>query len=286
MGSVVLASPGMMQNGLSRELFEKWCTDKRNGVILAGYFVEGTMAREIMTNPSEIQTLDGRKLPLNMQVSYMSFSAHVDYRQISEFVRAIKPPHIVLVHGEANEMGRLKQALENEYEDDNETDITFHMPKNTEKVRFSFRGEKIAKVVGELAHKLPKQEDILEGVLVRKNYKYKIVAPDDLEAHELKTSVVKQRMSISFKAPADLLRFYLQQLSYDVTEFGSPCSKAPEVKCGFIVFKVIRIYMRPDLLILEWKSNPTSDSYADSVLSTILRVDSAAGLQKPVSYYQ
>ena len=87
---------------------------------------------------------------------------------ILEFVRAIKPPHIVLVHGEANEMGRLvfvffirkflissfrlKQALENEYEDDNETDITFHMPKNTEKVRFYFRGEKNAKVVGQLAH--------------------------------------------------------------------------------------------------------------------------------------
>ena len=47
---------------------------------------------------------------------------------------------------------RLKQALENEYEDDNETDITFHMPKNTEKVRFYFRGEKNAKVVGQLAH--------------------------------------------------------------------------------------------------------------------------------------
>jgi len=66
---------------------------------------------------------------------------------------------------------RLKQALENEYEDDNETDITFHMPKNTEKVRFSFRGEKIAKVVGELAHKLPKQEDILEGVLGNRLFK-------------------------------------------------------------------------------------------------------------------
>ena len=50
-------------------------------------------------------------------------------------------------------MGRLKQALENEYEDDNETDITFHMPKNTEKVRFYFRGEKNAKVVGQLAHR-------------------------------------------------------------------------------------------------------------------------------------
>ena len=43
--SVVLASPGMMQSGLSRELFEGWCTDKRNGCIIAGYCVEGTLAK-------------------------------------------------------------------------------------------------------------------------------------------------------------------------------------------------------------------------------------------------
>lgn len=43
--SVVLASPGMMQSGLSRELFEAWCTDKRNGCIIAGYCVEGTLAK-------------------------------------------------------------------------------------------------------------------------------------------------------------------------------------------------------------------------------------------------
>ena len=43
--SVVLASPGMMQSGLSRELFESWCTDNRNGTIIAGYCVEGTLAK-------------------------------------------------------------------------------------------------------------------------------------------------------------------------------------------------------------------------------------------------
>jgi Cft2 family RNA processing exonuclease len=43
--SVVMASPGMMQSGLSRELFESWCTDKRNGCIIAGYCVEGTLAK-------------------------------------------------------------------------------------------------------------------------------------------------------------------------------------------------------------------------------------------------
>lgn len=63
----------------------------------------------------------------------------------------------MLVHGEANEMARLKKALDNEYENDAETDITIHMPKNTEKVRFHFRGEKNAKVVGTLAHTIPKE---------------------------------------------------------------------------------------------------------------------------------
>jgi Predicted exonuclease of the beta-lactamase fold involved in RNA processing len=41
---VVMASPGMMQSGLSRELFEMWCTDAKNGVIIAGYCVEGKLS--------------------------------------------------------------------------------------------------------------------------------------------------------------------------------------------------------------------------------------------------
>jgi predicted metal-dependent RNase len=44
-------------------------------------------------------------------VSYISFSAHTDYKQTSGFIRALKPPHVILVHGEANEMNRLKAAL-------------------------------------------------------------------------------------------------------------------------------------------------------------------------------
>lgn len=35
---VIMATPGMLQNGLSRELFESWCTDSKNGVIIAGEF--------------------------------------------------------------------------------------------------------------------------------------------------------------------------------------------------------------------------------------------------------
>jgi len=43
------------------------------------------------------------------------------------------------VHGEANEMGRLKAALMREYEDDPETSINIHNPKNTESVQLYFK---------------------------------------------------------------------------------------------------------------------------------------------------
>jgi cleavage and polyadenylation specificity factor subunit 3 len=33
------------QSGLSRELLERWCTDKRNGVVIPGYVVDGTLAK-------------------------------------------------------------------------------------------------------------------------------------------------------------------------------------------------------------------------------------------------
>lgn len=42
---VVMASPGFLTNGVSRELLERWAPDPRNGLIITGYSVEGVMAR-------------------------------------------------------------------------------------------------------------------------------------------------------------------------------------------------------------------------------------------------
>ncbi len=56
---VVLATPSMLQSGLSRELFEAWCEDRRNGVIIADFAVAGTLAKEILSEPSEITTRAG-----------------------------------------------------------------------------------------------------------------------------------------------------------------------------------------------------------------------------------
>jgi cleavage and polyadenylation specificity factor subunit 3 len=37
---VVMATPSMLQSGLSRDLFEAWCEDERNAVIICDFAVQ------------------------------------------------------------------------------------------------------------------------------------------------------------------------------------------------------------------------------------------------------
>jgi cleavage and polyadenylation specificity factor subunit 3 len=66
-----------------------------------------------MSEPSEVTAMDGRMLPLKASVHYISFSAHSDFLQTAGFLDIIQPPYVVLVHGDANEMSRLKASLVN-----------------------------------------------------------------------------------------------------------------------------------------------------------------------------
>ncbi len=45
---VVMASPGMLQSGVSRQLFDRWCTDEKNLVLIPGYSMEGTLAKKVL----------------------------------------------------------------------------------------------------------------------------------------------------------------------------------------------------------------------------------------------
>lgn len=109
-GCVMLASPGMLQNGVSRELLERWAPNEKNGVIITGYSVEGTMARDIMQEPSEIKSImsrnvtaarrpggDGEKvmIPRRCTVAEYSFAAHVDGVENREFIEEVGAPHVV-----------------------------------------------------------------------------------------------------------------------------------------------------------------------------------------------
>ena len=115
---VMLASPGMLQSGVSRELLERWAPDPKNGVIITGYSVEGTMAKQITAEPEQIQAVmtsrggggggGGRArgplsggepekimIPRRCSVQEYSFAAHVDGQENREFIEEIAAPVVV-----------------------------------------------------------------------------------------------------------------------------------------------------------------------------------------------
>ncbi len=51
-----------LQSGTSRTHFEMWCEDRRNGVIIADFAVQGTLAREVLGSPAEVMTRAGVKV--------------------------------------------------------------------------------------------------------------------------------------------------------------------------------------------------------------------------------
>lgn len=266
--SVVMASPGMMQSGLSRELFESWCTEPKNGVIIAGYCVEGTLAKTVLSEPEEITTMNGQKLPLNMSVDYISFSAHTDYQQTSEFIRLLKPNHVILVHGEQNEMSRLKSALQREYESQPNANITFYNPRNTHAVELYFKGEKTAKVMGSLAAKKVENGDKVSGILVKRDFKYHVLAASDLSKYtDMSMSTVTQRQSLQFSGSPASLKTLLESIG------GIGSVEVLDNNKKFRAFDHVDITFDGKVVILEWKANPVSDMFSDTILASLMQVE-------------
>lgn len=275
---VIMATPGMMQSGLSRELFEAWCGDTKNGVIIAGYCVEGTLAKQILSEPQEVTSMNGQKMPLKMSVNYISFSAHTDYQQTSEFIRALKPPNIVLVHGEQNEMSRLKSAIEREYEGE-DVKMDVYNPANGHAVSLKFRGERLAKVMGTLAMEKPEAGQQISGILIKRNFNFHLLAPDDLPKYtDLVQSTVTQKASLAYSGTFRALQFFISRLlTVQVVEAGRVLN----------IMDRITLTMEDKMIILEWTSSPDNDMLADSVMTCAFRAQTQqSSIPKGVCEYQ
>jgi len=238
--AVVFASPGMLQSGVSRQLFDRWASDPKNGVMIAGYAVEGTLAKDIITTPpKEVVTLEGRRQPLNCLVDYVSFSAHVDFVQNRGFIKKVDPKHIVLVHGQRDEMGRLKSALLHLYKQVPDVSIVYNvpshfvahkipfqnkrptitMPPNLQEVKLKFVRRTTAKAMGTLARKeaMPNEGDEVCGVLVSGNFPSKLVAPADLSKFSsLRTGSVTSKLHVPYDGKAQTIETFLGEMFADV----------------------------------------------------------------------
>ncbi|GMH06756.1 hypothetical protein Nepgr_008596 [Nepenthes gracilis] len=265
--SVVMASPSGLQSGLSRQLFDKWCSDKKNACVIPGYVVEGTLAKTIINEPKEVTLMNGLTAPLNMQVHYISFSAHADFSQTSTFLKELMPPNIILVHGEANEMGRLKQKLISMFSDHNTKIVS---PKNCQSVEMYFNSEKMAKVIGRLAEKTPEVGETVSGLLVKKGFTYPMMAPDDLHAFsQLSTGNIHQRIAIPFSGAFGVLKHRLKKIYESVESGVDEDSGAPTLR----VHDRVTVKQESEKhLSLHWTADPISDMVSDSVVAMVLNI--------------
>ncbi|KAJ7072345.1 beta-lactamase-like protein [Mycena amicta] len=266
---VVLASPGFMQSGPSRELFELWAPDSRNGLIVTGYSVEGTLARDIMTEPEEFESVKGGTIPRKISVAYISFSAHVDYSQNSEFIELVKAQHVVLVHGEQTAMARLRAAMTSRYKERDE-DVKIHTPR-----------ERVAKAIGTLADKPPRPNDVLSGLLVSKDFSYTLLDPRDLKDFAgLSTCTVTQRQRIALGVGWELVRWHLEGMFGEVEE--------GQDKEGVAVMRILGAVdvrrTQEHELTLEWESSASNDMLADSTLALITGIERSPASVKLTSH--
>ncbi|KAH0356738.1 Metallo-hydrolase/oxidoreductase, partial [Aureobasidium melanogenum] len=229
-GCVMLASPGMLQNGVSRALLERWAPDPKNGVIVTGYSVEGTMAKMILTEPESIQAVmtgkvggrvqgvgsrgkpgaEGEKvmIPRRCTVQEYSFAAHVDGTENREFIEEVAAPVVILVHGEKTNMMRLKSKLLS-LNANKATPVKVFSPANCEELRIPFRQDKIAKVVGRLANQIqisaapPSPPTSSDEDGLRDEKKFKTTNGDQVVSGVL----VQNDFKLSLMAPEDLKEY-------------------------------------------------------------------------------
>jgi cleavage and polyadenylation specificity factor subunit 3 len=139
---------------------------------------------------------------------------------------------VVLVHGEAGEMGKLKRALEGKAAADGKK-MHVYSPKNCQAVEIKHSGSKTAKVLGALAENPPAAGDRVRGLLVRKDFGHMLVAPGDLpEYTKLATAAVTQRQMIPTETPLTDLRFALEALFEGIHTVTSLRKESPEGSRG------------------------------------------------------
>ncbi|KAH3903269.1 cleavage polyadenylation factor subunit YSH1 SCDLUD_000893 [Saccharomycodes ludwigii] len=340
--SVMLASPGMLQNGVSRDLLEKWCPEEKNLVLITGYSIEGTMAKFLMLQPDHIPSINNPDIsvPRRCQVEEISFAAHVDFQENLDFIEQVGAGKIILVHGESNPMGRLKSALLSNFKNlkNTEKEVKVYNPRNCVLISLEFKGVKVAKAIGNLADeissKLLTDEDIrkedndgiktkknenenenenervedeenssqglvVSGILVsdEKTFDLNLVSLTDIREHhvDLKTTILKERQSVTLGCKKDLIYWHLLQMfgSVDVLIDDDNVTNIKETdlrenkvngELEIMIMKSIKLHMVDSLATLEWVQSAINDTVADSVMAILLSVESSPASVKLSSH--
>ncbi|GBE62443.1 cleavage and polyadenylation specifity factor [Babesia ovata] len=257
---VVITSPGMLQGGPSLQIFEKIASDNRNGVVITGYTVKGTLGDELRRDP-EVVSVGNKAIKRKCAVEQISFSAHADYNQTKDFIRKLSVPNVILVHGERAEMTRMRDKLSEEI-----PELSVFMPEVLQMVTLSFPPEVAINAVGQLATDIKQKmldgavssdDEQLASVVIVKDNESKVMYADDIEnCATLGISYVDQEMTIGFNGGLEQLKTAVEAVYDDVKVVS---------KDTIIVAELVTAIVAADRMTLRWTASPVADLIADSI---------------------
>eukprot|EP00501_MAST-03F_sp_TOSAG23-6_P000501 GSMAST32.ASY1.ANO1.515.1 assembled CDS len=267
-------------SGISRQLLERWASNERNGVVLAGYNTQGTLAHKLIDEPKEITALSGQILQRKCSIDVVSFSAHADFLETKDFVEKLKPRHVILVHGDPNVMSRLKNKFARMYKQQiKEGTFNVHNPQNGTP----------AKRAKHFHNTLLNTPQRVGGFLVSRDFKLQLLDAEDICSHtELSIGMVRQRQHVTFYHSLDSLIMLLERISDDSKKKNVKASEERQrgqIDGDIQSYRVcdtvtVTWYGKLRRITLEWNSGPVADMVADSIVSMAMLAQSSVADKK------
>ncbi|MBN1682244.1 beta-CASP ribonuclease aCPSF1 [Candidatus Bathyarchaeota archaeon] len=116
--AIIIATAGMMEGGPVIEYFKKLAYDENNALCFVSYQVAGTMGQRIQSGMGSAQMYgnNGKIEIINIAMKNYTiegFSGHSDWKQLTNYVRRLKPQpkKVFVVHGEESKCENLARVV-------------------------------------------------------------------------------------------------------------------------------------------------------------------------------
>ena len=109
--SIVLSASGMCEHGRILHHLKHGIGNDKNIILLVGYQAMHTLGRRLQNDEKKVRIF-GDEFAVKAEIQTLhSFSAHADRTELLRYIRAARPRHVFLIHGEQDQRDSLAGLL-------------------------------------------------------------------------------------------------------------------------------------------------------------------------------
>ncbi|CAL6081484.1 73 kDa subunit [Hexamita inflata] len=217
--SIIFCTPGMLQSGVSRKLFEEYGVSDKNTLLVTGYGASGSLLHALLQKErkGEVLRLNSAQsgvIEVKMKIVELSFSAHSDYSQTCDLLNQIRPKNLILIHGSRGALDNLEQKLKQDIKTGVNEQLLFAQQSKME-IIIPEIGERVKFDVAQIVQaQWLKQDHIVQNVVQELVVKQQGVEFQVIDQQSNKTQI-ELKLGIDVRLQGNKLLHMLQ------TSFGS-----------------------------------------------------------------